>query len=160
METIQSWHDDIRRHAPETGTDEFMETATLDFLDAPVAGSHWNPIMRNSGTGLVLGFDGRKLCAMDDSGQGFVGIRDGCAIHCNLIASGRYMAITENGHVRLVQKFSQPGVEIVILFYCCVSLVLRREERMTRCVLGECYFRRMIDGQVVEAAGGANFCIE
>lgn len=79
--------------------------------------------------------------------------------HIHQTIVGRRLAVTHNGHVGLVPAEAEVGDEICVLFGCSVPLVLRQDPKGSKLIVGDCYFRRMMDGQMVEAAGGANFCM-
>ena len=81
----------------------------------------------------------------------------------NIIA-GRRLAVTQKGHVGLVPSEAEVGDEIAVLFGCSVPLVFRSfperegDVKFYRWLVGDSYFRRMMQGQMVEEAGGSALC--
>lgn len=75
--------------------------------------------------------------------------------HLESIMTGRRIALTEQGHVGLVPESARPGDEIGILSDCSVPLVLRDLWPFpARRILGDSYFKRMMQGEMVKEAGG------
>jgi hypothetical protein len=78
--------------------------------------------------------------------------------HFDNVLSGRRLAITRNGHVGFVPGNIQIGFEIAIIFGCCLPLALCASSSGDRRILGDCYFRRMVGGEMIEAVGGPQVC--
>ncbi|KAK3074640.1 hypothetical protein LTR53_002785 [Teratosphaeriaceae sp. CCFEE 6253] len=96
----------------------------------------------------------------DSGGEGDLGVSQLLwRHHIHQTISGRRLAITHKGHVGLVPSEAEVGDEVSVLFGCSVPLVFRQDPKGTRLIVGDCYFRRMMDGQMVEEAGGAEFCM-
>ncbi|KAH0339896.1 NAD dependent epimerase/dehydratase family protein, partial [Aureobasidium melanogenum] len=75
--------------------------------------------------------------------------------HLESIMTGRRIALTEQGHVGLVPESARPGDEIGILSDCSVPLVFRDLWPVpARRILGDSYFKRMMQGEMVKEAGG------
>lgn len=135
----------------------------LDLLDALVAGRHT---------------DGMKRTDLNDSYLDLVQPRDRIVVvkvvednehperfdsdnnaswvtHFMRVTAGRRLAITKAGQVGLVPASAREGDEVVVLFGCSLPVLFRRAgTTYARIVLGESYFRRMVDGQIIDAAEG------
>jgi hypothetical protein len=156
-----SWLERIRKHFKSYGEDA-VKPGVYDLLDALVAGRYYDGTKRTGDDDpsyLALGQPGDHiLVAHDVDGHSDVerfDTDDNVWIsHVMRITAGRRLAITRTGHVGLVPGSAEVGDEIVVILGCSMPLLLRRQEQSkARRVIGECYFHRMMDGQVVNAAG-------
>jgi hypothetical protein len=67
------------------------------------------------------------------------------------ITTSRRLAITGNGHVGLVPPTAREGDDVFVLYGCSMTLLPGRNGKSNaRCVVGECLFPRMMNGQIVD----------
>jgi hypothetical protein len=162
-EKCQSWLRDIGEHFEMNPVDHASSSPEGQLIDALVAGRHHDGrYEETSSSKLVLahmedGTDDIAVAQFEDDGSAMVERFDTddnpWVQHVMLITAGRRLAITESGHVGLVPEAAAVGDEVVVIFGCCMPLVFRRgEEGAARTLIGECYFRDLMNGEVLDAA--------
>ena len=159
--TCQTWLADIRGHMEPCSGAEVYKSAESDLTDALVAGRNTDGTQRTvfDDSYLALGQPGdhilvaRLVGGHTDFERFDTDENAGWILHVMRITAGRRLAITKTGHVGLVPPSAKEGDDVVVLFGCSMPLLLRRNRTSNvRRVVGECYFRRMMDGQIVDAA--------
>lgn len=132
-----------------------------DLLDALIAGRHTDGIKRtdfeHSYIGLVQLRDRIivvKIIEGKEQLERFDSDENGHWVtHFMRVTAGRRLAITKAGQVGLVPASARECDEVVVLFGCSMPLLFRRVGMTNvRSVVGESYFRRMVDGQMIQAA--------
>ena len=167
-EKSRSWVNGIKEYCESCSLGEALYSAEQDLLDALIAGRHYDGRQRTTHSPLSIARPGDHivgLVPMDEQMEGhemrsFHANRESqWLMHVMLVIMGRRLAITRNGQVGLVPRYTEVGDEIVMIVGYCIPLVLGRQQQrlrgITTSVIGSCYFRRKMDGQIVEATGAA-----
>lgn len=165
-ETVsQSLVGDLEHYLESIDAECSVESANLDLFDALVAGKHCDGTERRETERLGVAHPSNEIMVLTlvgdkiEKAQKITDTGSPWTVHLLLVTAGRRLAITQSGHVGLVPRNTQVGDEVVTIFSRCMPLILGRiGTTTTREIIGECYFRRIMHGEAVQAGGGREAC--